>query len=175
MDQKEFILSGRRFQLDKAVMSVRMQKWAGIIHEAAVSGLTKTEFCARKGIDRRQFFHWQKQIREYVLQHNPELGLPPAHGQMQQIQSVNAQIMPSLPVFCEIKPKEELPAVYSETAKPAAHCEKEMDFMPELMPWSEEYRRYEILERMNAPRAQAPPGNERPKTPKKQKTDSQSA
>ena len=126
MDQKESIYSGRCFQLDKAVMSVRMQKWAEIIHEAAVSGLTKTEFCARKGIDRRQFFHWQKQIREYVLQHNPELGLPPAHGQMQQIQSVNAQIMPSLPVFCEIKPKEELPAVYSETAKPGAHCEKEI-------------------------------------------------
>ena len=69
--------------MDKAVMSVRMQKWAGIIQEAATSGLTKTEFCARKGIDRRQFFHWQKQIREYVLENNPELGLPaPPHGQM---------------------------------------------------------------------------------------------
>lgn len=94
--------------MDKAVMSVRMQKWAGIIQEAATSGLTKTEFCARKGIDRRQFFHWQKQIREYVLKNNPELGLPaPPHGQMQQIREVNSQIMPSLPVFCEITPRED--------------------------------------------------------------------
>ena len=31
--------------MDKAVMSVRMQKWAGIIQEAALSGMTKTEFC----------------------------------------------------------------------------------------------------------------------------------
>ena len=54
--------------MDKAVMSVRMQQWAGIIQEAATSGLTKTEFCARKGIDRRKFFHWQKRIREYVLE-----------------------------------------------------------------------------------------------------------
>ena len=108
MDQKESILSGRRFQLDKAVMSVRMQKWAGIIQEAATSGLTKTEFCARKGIDRRQFFHWQKQIREYVLENNPELGLPaPPHGQMHQIREVNSQIMPALPVFCEITPRED--------------------------------------------------------------------
>ena len=107
MDQKESILSGRRFQLDKAVMSVRMQKWAGIIQEAATSGLTKTEFCARKGIDRRQFFHWQKQIREYVLENNPGLGLPaPPHGQMHQIREVNSQIMPALPVFCEITPLE---------------------------------------------------------------------
>lgn len=108
MDQKESILSGRRFQLDKAVMSVRMQKWAGIIQEAATSGLTKTEFCARKGIDRRQFFHWQKQIREYVLENNPELGFPaPPHGQMHQIREVNSQIMPALPIFCEITPRED--------------------------------------------------------------------
>lgn len=98
--------------MEKAVMSVRMKKWASIIQEAAISGLTKTEFCAQKGIDRRQFFHWQKQIREYVLQHNPDLGLPtPVHGQMQQIREVNSQIMPSLPVFCELKPREELSAV----------------------------------------------------------------
>ena len=108
MDQKESILLGRRFQLDKAVMSVRMQQWAGIIQEAATSGLTKTEFCARKGIDRRKFFHWQKRIREYVLENNPELGLPaPPHGQMHQIREVNSQIMPALPVFCEITPRED--------------------------------------------------------------------
>ena len=94
--------------MDKAVMSVRMKKWAEIIQEAATSGLTKTEFCARKGIDRRQFFHWQKQIREYVLENNPELGLPaPPHGQMHQIREVNSQIMPALPVFCEITPRED--------------------------------------------------------------------
>ena len=108
MYQKESILSGRRFQLDKSVMSVRMKKWAEIIQEAATSGLTKTEFCARKGIDRRQFFHWQKQIREYVLENNPELGLPaPPHGQMHQIREVNSQIMPALPVFCEITPRDD--------------------------------------------------------------------
>ena len=95
--------------MDKAVMNVRMKKWAEIIQEAATSGLTKTEFCARKGIDRRQFFLWQKRIREYVLENNPELGLPtPPHGQMHQIREVNSQIMPALPVFCEITPREEV-------------------------------------------------------------------
>ncbi len=94
--------------MDKSVMSVRMKQWAGIIQEAATSGLTKTEFCARKGIDRRQFFHWQKRIREYVLANNPELGLPaPPHGQMHQIREVNSQIMPTLPIFCEITPRED--------------------------------------------------------------------
>ena len=53
--------------------------------------------------------------------------------------------------------------------------EKGREYMPEMMPWSENYRRYEIRERTNAPWAQAPPGNERPKTPTKRKRDSQSA
>ena len=92
-------------------MSIRMQKWAGIIQEAAASGLTKTEFCTRNGINRRQFFHWQKRIREFVLQQNPELGLPPAHGHMQEIRTANSQILPSLPKFCELKPRDEMPSV----------------------------------------------------------------
>ena len=136
MDQKESILSGRRFQLDKAVMSVRMKKWAEIIQEAATSGLTKTEFCARKGIDRRQFFHWQKRIREYVLENNPELGLPaPPHGQMHQIREVNSQIMPALPVFCEITPRDD--------AHPAPAVQRpESSFSPGAMIQVGSYRIY---------------------------------
>ena len=53
--------------------------------------------------------------------------------------------------------------------------EKGRKYMSEMMPWSEKYRRYEIRERLNAPMAQAPPGNEKPKTPTKRKRDSQSA
>ncbi len=60
--------------MDKAVMSVRMQKWAAIIQEAATCGMTKTEYCARKGIDRRQFFHWQKVIREYIPDFDTKTG-----------------------------------------------------------------------------------------------------
>jgi len=122
--------------LDKAVMSIRMQKWAGIIQEAATSGLTKTEFCARKGINKRQFFHWQKRIREYVLENNPELGLPaPPHGQMHQIREVNSQIMPALPVFCEITPRDD--------AHPAPAVQRpESSFSPGAMIQVGSYRIY---------------------------------
>lgn len=53
--------------------------------------------------------------------------------------------------------------------------DKGRDYMPDLMPWSDVYRRYESTERMNLVKAQAPPGNERPRTPRKRKTISQSA
>ncbi len=53
--------------------------------------------------------------------------------------------------------------------------DKGREYMPDLMPWSDVYRRYESTERLNQVRAQAPPSNERPRTPKKRKTISQSA
>ena len=52
-----------------------MKKWAGILQEAAASGLPKVTWCEQNGINRRQFFHWQKKIREFVLEQHPELGL----------------------------------------------------------------------------------------------------
>ena len=135
MDQR-FHTIGRRFQLDKAVMSVRMKKWAGIIQEAAASGLTKSEFCARNGIDRRQFFHWQKQLREFALQQNPELAMIEVpDGPRQLVRAVNAQLTTSLPVFCELKPPDELPAV------PERKAETVSSFAAEVMI---QYERYQI-------------------------------
>ena len=47
--------------------------------------------------------------------------------------------------------------------------DKGREYMPDLMPWSDVYRRYESTERLNLVKAQAPPGNEKPRTPKKRK------
>lgn len=88
--------------MDKAIMSVRMKKWAGILQEAAASGLPKVTWCEQNGIDRRQFFHWQKKIREFVLEQHPELGLSVPDG---QIRAVNNQMTSSLPIFYELKPQ----------------------------------------------------------------------
>ena len=88
-------------------MSVRMKKWAGILQEAAASGMTKVAWCEQNGINRRQFFHWQKKIREFVLEQHPELGLSVPDG---QIRAVNNQMTSSLPIFYELKPQTALPS-----------------------------------------------------------------
>ena len=93
--------------MDKAIMSVRMKKWAGILQEAAASGLPKVTWCEQNGVNRRQFFHWQKKIREFVLEQHPELGLSVPEG---QIRAVNNQMTSSLPIFCELKPQATVPA-----------------------------------------------------------------
>ena len=98
--------------MDKAVMSVRMRKWAGILQEAATSGLSKVTWCEQNGINRRQFFYWQKQIREFVLEQHPELRMSVPDG---QIREVNSQMTSSLPVFYELNPKASLPSAPENT------------------------------------------------------------
>ena len=49
------------------------------------------------------------------------------------------------------------------------------DYMPDLMPWSQRYRCYEAEEKENLVKAQAPPGNEKPHTPRKRDKAAQSA
>ncbi len=41
-------------------------KWAEIIREANNSGLTKTEWCRQNDIRIRQFYYWQKVVREHL-------------------------------------------------------------------------------------------------------------
>ena len=52
---------------------------------------------------------------------------------------------------------------------------KESEYMPDLMPWSQRYRYYEAEEKENLVKAQAPPGNEKPRTPRKRDKVVQSA
>ena len=42
-------------------------------------------------------------------------------------------------------------------------------YLPKLMPWSQEYLKYEANEKLNLVKTQAPPGNAKPKTPTKGK------
>ena len=48
-------------------------------------------------------------------------------------------------------------------------------YMPNMMPWSQRYRCYEVEEKENLVKAQAPPGNEKPRTPRKRDKVVQSA
>lgn len=47
--------------------------------------------------------------------------------------------------------------------------EQGTEYIADLMPWSDAYRKYESSEHKNMVRAKAPPGNERPRTPTKEK------
>lgn len=50
-----------------------------------------------------------------------------------------------------------------------------VEYMPDLMPWSHRYRCYEAEEKEKLVKAQAPPGNKKPRTPRKRDKAAQSA
>ena len=53
--------------------------------------------------------------------------------------------------------------------------DKNSDYLPDMMPWSDAYRAYEACEKQNSILSQAPPGNEKPKTPVKGQRKARSA
>ncbi len=56
--------------MDKRVTDLRLQHWTEIIHEANNSGLSKSEWCRQNNIRPRQFYYWQKALRERLLDQN---------------------------------------------------------------------------------------------------------
>ena len=41
----------------------RVQTWAMLIEECSNSGLTKREFCRRRGISEKSFYYWLRKLR----------------------------------------------------------------------------------------------------------------
>lgn len=53
--------------MDQAVSSIRMEHWKALIMEAGASGMTRKDWCREHGIPLRQYYYWQKKIREEAL------------------------------------------------------------------------------------------------------------
>ena len=84
--------------MEKTAYSLRIRHWIGVIQEANSSDLTHKEWCMQNGISRRQFYYWQKKVREYLIESGKTSGL------LQTIESqpAEANLEPIAPVFCEV-------------------------------------------------------------------------
>ena len=51
--------------MDKITHQVRAEHWAKIMNECINSGMSKTAWCRANGISEKQFFYWQRILREY--------------------------------------------------------------------------------------------------------------
>lgn len=54
--------------MDKITHEMRLSKWTTIVRECNNSGMPKKEWCAANGVDNKQFFYWQRRVREEVFQ-----------------------------------------------------------------------------------------------------------
>ena len=49
--------------MDKITHQVRCEQWTSIINECLASGMNKTAWCRENGISEKQFFYWQRILR----------------------------------------------------------------------------------------------------------------
>ena len=61
--------------MDQAVNDIRLKHWEAVILEAGSAGISKKQWTAEHGIPERQFYYWQKKLRdrELVKLHPTEL------------------------------------------------------------------------------------------------------
>ena len=51
--------------MDQKTHLVRMEQWAPIIKECCAIGLSKRAWCMQNGIKVKQFYYWQRKLRDY--------------------------------------------------------------------------------------------------------------
>lgn len=83
--------------MDNASYQVRLNQWIEIIQAANNSGVNKTAWCAENGIHIRQFYYWQKKVRQYFLDTQT------SDSTSLCLQTAAApEVRPAAPAFCEI-------------------------------------------------------------------------
>lgn len=56
--------------MDAKVIELKMKQWISIFEAQAQSGMGKEKWCDMNGIKRWDFFKWQREIRQYLLEQN---------------------------------------------------------------------------------------------------------
>ncbi|WP_342756270.1 IS66 family insertion sequence element accessory protein TnpA [Kineothrix sedimenti] len=56
--------------MDKITHKMRLARWSKLIQKCNVSGLSKKQWCEQNQVDEKQFYYWQRRVREeaYTIQ-----------------------------------------------------------------------------------------------------------
>ena len=75
--------------MDKRAYQIRVDQWTSIVQNQAASNLSKSAWCKENGINVRQFYYWQKKLRDTLLD---------TPNQLPKVQAVQTPA----PAFCEL-------------------------------------------------------------------------
>ena len=87
--------------MDKITRQVRIEHWTQIMNECLNSGMNKTEWCRANGISDKQFFYWQRILRQEAYQQMESQSASPASSAL--VPDVKEE-KSSHPAFVEIRP-----------------------------------------------------------------------
>ena len=54
--------------MDKTTYEIRLTHWTNIIRECNASGLQKKVWCRQNSIDEKQFYYWQRRVRNRAFE-----------------------------------------------------------------------------------------------------------
>lgn len=52
--------------MDKITHEVRLANWTNLIQDCLSSGLSKKQWCLENQVNEKQFYYWQRRVREEV-------------------------------------------------------------------------------------------------------------
>ena len=87
--------------MDKITHKVRCEQWTAIVNECLASGMPKTTWCKANGISDKQFFYWQRILRQEAYQQMESQSASPASSAL--VPDVKEE-KSSHPAFVEIRP-----------------------------------------------------------------------
>lgn len=95
------IITPGGYVMDKITHKVRCEQWTAIINECLASGMPKTTWCKANGISDKQFFYWQRILRQEAYQQMGSQSTSPASSAL--VPDVKKE-KSSHPAFVEIRP-----------------------------------------------------------------------
>ena len=111
--------------MDKASYEIRIRQWIGVIQEANASGMSKRSWCEQNGISLKQFYYWQKKIRDYTLAQT----ISPSTVEHYNASYSSAGKERSQSVFCELP----VPTEHRQLSPLSEQCTLNTTFMPEVV------------------------------------------
>jgi putative transposase len=64
--------------MDKSSYQVRANEWASIIQDQLSSNMSKSAWCRENGVNLRQFFYWQRRLRNHLIDSASKQPLTPS-------------------------------------------------------------------------------------------------
>lgn len=95
------IITPEGYVMNKITHKVRCEQWTAIINECLASGMPKTTWCKANGISDKQFFYWQRILRQEAYQQMESQSTSPASSAL--VPDVKEE-KSSHPAFVEIRP-----------------------------------------------------------------------
>ena len=95
--------------MDKITHKVCCEQWTAIINECLASGMPKTTWCRANGISDKQFFYWQRILRQEDYQQMEFQSSSPASS---AFVLNNKKEKTSHPAFVEIRPDTKDPGIF---------------------------------------------------------------